>query len=117
MAVHKEMGNGFQETIYQRCLALEFKENSILFEREREIPIFYKSVEVGTRRPDFLVEYKVMVEVKAIIQWDAGDLAQALNYLEAFDLPTGLLINFGAPSLQFKRLLNKKYGSSPCPTI
>jgi len=111
MAVHKELGNGFQETIYQRCLALEFKENSILFEREREMPIFYKGVEVGTRRADFLVEYKVIVETKAVIQLDEVDIAQALNYLEAFDLPTGLLINFGATSLQFKRLLNKKYGS------
>jgi len=109
MAVHKELGNGFQEVIYQRCLALEFERNSILFEREREIPIFYHGIQVGTRRADFLVEYKVIVESKAVIQLDEGDLAQALNYLEAFDLPTGLLINFGATSLQFKRLLNKKY--------
>ena len=121
MSVHNAQGNaclpklqrrqGFQEVIYQRCLALEFKENSILFEREREMPIFYRGVEVGTRRADFLVEYKVIVEVKAIIQLDEVHLAQALNYLEAFDLPTGLLINFGATSLQFKRLLNKKYRS------
>jgi len=121
MAVHKELGNaclpklqrrqGFQETIYQRCLALEFKESSILFEREREMPIFYKGVGIGTRRADFLVAYKVIVETKAVIQLNEIDLAQALNYLEAFDLPTGLLINFGATSLQFKRLLNKKYGS------
>ena len=109
MAVHKALGNGFQEVIYQRCLALEFERNSILFEREREIPIFYHGIQVGTRRADFLVEYKVIVESKAVIQLDEADLAQALNYLEAFDLPTGLLINFGATSLQFKRLLNKKY--------
>jgi len=111
MSVHKAQGNGFQEVIYQRCLALEFERNSILFEREREMPIFYHGIEVGTRRVDFLVEYKVIVETKAVIQLDEVDLAQALNYLEAFDLPTGLLINFGATSLQFKRLLNKKYGS------
>jgi len=111
MAVHKELGNGFQEVIYQRCLSLEFERNSILFEREREMPIFYHGIQVGTRRADFLVEYKVIVESKAVIQLDEADLAQALNYLEAFDLPTGLLINFGATSLQFKRLLNKKYGS------
>jgi len=111
MAVHKELGNGFQEVIYQRCLALEFERNSILFEREREMPIFYHGIQVGTRRADFLVEYKVIVESKAVIQLDEADLAQALNYLEAFDLPTGLLINFGATSLQFKRLLIKKYGS------
>ncbi len=109
MAVHKALGNGFQEVIYQRCLALEFERNSILFEREREMPIFYHGIQVGTRRADFLVEYKVIVESKAVIQLDEADLAQALNYLEAFDLPTGLLINFGATSLQFKRLLNKKY--------
>ena len=111
MAVHKELGNGFQEVIYQRCLALEFERNSILFEREREMPIFYHGIQVGTRRADFLVEYKVIVESKAVIQLDEADLAQVLNYLEAFDLPTGLLINFGATSLQFKRLLIKKYGS------
>jgi len=111
MSVHKAQGNGFQEVIYQRCLALEFERSSILFERERELPIFYHGIEVGTRRVDFLVEYKVIVETKAVIQLDDVHLAQALNYLEAFDLPTGLLINFGAKSLQFKRLLNKKYGS------
>jgi len=74
-----------------------------------ESVVKYKGVEVGTRRADFLVEYKVILETKAVIQLDEVDLAQALNYLEAFDLPTGLLINFGATSLQFKRLLNKKY--------
>jgi GxxExxY protein len=110
LTVHKALGNGFQEVIYQRSLALELAKNSILFEREKEILIFYNGIEVGTRRADFLVEYKVIVEVKAIIQLNEIDLAQALNYLEAFDLPTGLLINFGAKSVQFKRLLNKKYG-------
>ena len=75
------------------------------------MPIFYHGIQVGTRRADFLVEYKVIVETKAVIQLDEVDIAQALNYLEAFDLPTGLLINFGATTLQFKRLLNKKYGS------
>ncbi len=113
LTVHKTLGNGFQEVIHQRSLALELAKNSILFEREKEIPIFYNGIEVGTRRADFLVEYKVIVEVKAIIQLDEIDLAQALNYLGAFDLPTGLLINFGAKSLQFKRLLNKKYGFEP----
>jgi GxxExxY protein len=109
MEVHKFLGNGFQEVIYQRALAVELNFRSISFFREAEMHVFYKDVEVGLRRVDFFIEGKVMLEIKAVIQLEDVHLAQALNYLEAFNMETGLLINFGSKSLQFKRLLNKKY--------
>jgi GxxExxY protein len=103
--VHKILGNGFQEVIYQRALAIEMKRNSIAFSREHEIKIFFKGEHIGERRVDFLVEDKVMVELKAIIQLEDVHLAQAINYLEAYTLNVGLLINFGSRSLQFKRVM------------
>lgn len=112
MEVHKILGNGFQEVVYQRALGIEMKEQRITYEREVEMPIFYKNKNIGTRRVDFFVASKILVELKAIINLEDVHLAQALNYLEAFNLEIGLLINFGSKSLQFKRLLNKKYNSS-----
>jgi GxxExxY protein len=109
MEVHKVLGNGFQEVVYQRALAIELKLRNIPFQREMEMPLYYKGENVGSRRVDFFVDDKIMVELKATIQLDDTNLAQALNYLEAWNLETGLLINFGSRSLQFKRLLNKKY--------
>ncbi|MBS1783217.1 MAG: GxxExxY protein [Bacteroidetes bacterium] len=109
MTVHKALGNGFQEVIYQRALEIEFTDNGIAFSREHEMPIYYKQQQIGTRRVDFLVEGVVSVELKAIIQLEDVHLAQAINYLEAYDLEIGLLINFGAKSLQFKRLINSKF--------
>jgi len=111
MEVHNTLGNGFQEVIYQRCLSIELNENGIEHKREVEMPIFYKGNEVGLRRADFLVMDKIIVELKAIIDLEDVHLAQAMNYLEAYNLPTGLLINFGAKSLQFKRLFNKSWQS------
>jgi GxxExxY protein len=107
MSVHSALGNGFQEVIYQRALAIEFKDKGISFVREQEIPIFYKEHEVGTRRVDFLVERKVLVEIKALIKLEEVHLAQGLNYLVAYNLPIGLLLNFGATKLEFKRLFRK----------
>jgi GxxExxY protein len=109
MRVHSTLGNGFQEVIYQRCMGIEMGEQGLKFARELEMPIFYKGIEVGTRRADFLVEDKVSVELKALTRLEDVHLAQALNYLEAYNLEVGLLINFGARSLEFKRLLNKTY--------
>lgn len=109
MKVHGALGNGFQEVIYQRCLAIEMAKCGLNFVREVEMPIFYDDQEVGTRRVDFLVEEVVLVELKALVALEDVHLAQALNYLEAFNLEIGLLINFGARSLEFKRLLNKKF--------
>jgi GxxExxY protein len=107
MKVHNTLGNGFQEVIYQRCLAIELEKNGINYEREKEMPIYYEGFEVGTRRADFIIEEKVMVELKAIIQLEDVHLAQGLNYLTAYNLETGLLINFGSTSLQTKRLYKK----------
>lgn len=110
MEVHNTL-SGFQEVIYQRCLSIELNENGIEHRREVEMPIFYKGQDVGLRRADFLVMGEIMVELKAIIDLEDVHLAQAMNYLEAYNLPTGLLINFGAKSLQFKRLFNKSWQS------
>lgn len=109
MTVHKALGNGFQEVIYQRALEIEFTDNRISFSREHEMPIYYKQQQIGTRRVDFLVEGVVSVELKAITKLEDVHLAQAINYLEAYDLEIGLLINFGGKSLEFKRLINKKF--------
>lgn len=105
--VHKFLGNGFQEVIYQRALAWEMKMAGLQFAREIEQDIFYKDLPepIGTRRADFVVEGKVLVEIKAVIQLEDVHLAQALNYLKAYRLEVGLLINFGSKSMTFKRLV------------
>jgi len=108
MQAHSTLGNGFQEVIYQRCLAIEMGKQNLTYQREIEMPIHYDDIEVGTRRADFLVEEKVLVELKAITELDKVHLAQALNYLEAYKMEVGLLINFGATRLQFKRLIHNK---------
>ena len=109
MTVHKMLGNGFQEVIYQRALAIEMNLSGIAFQREFEMPIFYREEQIGTRRVDFLVEGIISVELKAITKLEDVHFAQAINYLEAYNLEIGLLINFGETSLNFKRLTNKKY--------
>jgi GxxExxY protein len=105
--VHKFLGNGFQEVIYQRALAYELDQAGLSFVREIEQHIFYKDLPepIGTRRADFVVEDKVLVELKAVIQLEDVHLAQALNYLKVYKLEVGLLINFGSKSMTFKRLV------------
>ena len=110
--VHKELGPGFQEVIYQRALEVEFNLRSISFAREFEMIVYYKSLEIGLRRVDFLVNDIVSVELKAMTKLEDVHLAQALNYLEAYNLEVGLLINFGAKSLEIKRLYNTRYKSN-----
>ncbi len=112
MKVHSTLGNGFQEVIYQRCMEIEMGKQGLTFAREFEMPIHYDGIEVGTRRVDFLVEETISVELKALTKLEDVHLAQAMNYLEAYNLEIGLLINFGARSLEFKRLHNKKYKPS-----
>ncbi len=109
MKVHSALGNGFQEVIYQRALAIEMADENLSFSREHEMPIYYKQQHIGTRRVDFLIEDVISVELKALTKLEDVHLAQAINYLEAYDLEIGLLINFGTKSLQFKRLINKKF--------
>ena len=108
MQVHNTLGSGFQELIYQRALAIEFTFNGLAFEREKEMPIFYREEQIGTRRVDFFVEGCVMVELKALQLLEDVHKAQAINYLEAYNVADGLLINFGGLSLDFKRVYNKK---------
>lgn len=105
--VHKFLGNGFQEVIYQRALAWEMRQVGLDFSREIEQEIFYKELPepIGTRRADFVVEGKVLVELKALTKLEDVHLAQALNYLKAYRIEVGLLINFGSKSLEFKRLV------------
>ena len=112
MKVHSTLGNGFQEVIYQRALAIELEKANIQFVRELEMPIVYEGKQIGTRRVDFLVEDKISVEIKAVTQLEKVHLAQAINYLEAYNLEVGLLINFGHTRLEFKRLINSKGESS-----
>ncbi|MBL7978059.1 MAG: GxxExxY protein [Bacteroidetes Order II. Incertae sedis bacterium] len=109
MKVHNTLGNGFQEVIYQRCLAIELERAGLSFGREVEQTIFYEGIEVGTRRADFVVENQIIVELKALINLEDVHLAQAKNYVVAYDFPIGLLINFGATSLQFKKVFNPKF--------
>jgi len=106
MKVHNELGNGFQEVVYQRALAYEMQTADLNFIREQAMQILYKDFDVGTRRADFVVEDKVMVELKAITKIEDVHFAQAINYLEAYKLEVGLLINFGSKRLQFKRVHN-----------
>ncbi|MEO6850272.1 MAG: GxxExxY protein [Mucilaginibacter sp.] len=108
MQVHNTLGSGFQEVIYQRALAIELTLNGLTFEREKEMPIFYREEQIGLRRVDFFVENIVMVELKAVGLLEDVHKAQAINYLEAYNIADGLLINFGGLSLDFKRVYNKK---------
>lgn len=112
MEVHKHLGNGFQEVIYQRAFGIEMESQGINFSREHEMQISYKGHDIGTRRVDFFVEDKIMVEIKAITKLEDVHLAQAMNYIEAYDLEIGLLINFGAKSLQHNRVHNNKIKKS-----
>jgi GxxExxY protein len=109
MKVHSTLGNGFQEAIYQRALDIEMAKCGLLSQRELEMPIYYDGQEIGYRRVDFFVEGKVMVEIKALTALEDVHLAQAINYLEAYGMEVGLLINFGAKSLQYRRVINSKH--------
>ena len=107
MKVHNTLGNGIQEVIYQRCLAIELDKIGLEFLREEEMPIYYDSIQVGTRRADFIIASQVLVELKAMVKLEDVHLAQGLNYLTAYQIDKGLLINFGATSLEVKRLYRK----------
>lgn len=109
MRVHSALGNGFQEVIYQRALEIEMADEGLSFRREHKMPIYYKEQQIGTRRVDFLVEDVVSVELKALTALEDVHLAQAINYLETYDLEVGLLINFGSKSMEHKRIVNRKF--------
>lgn len=109
MKVHSVLGNGFQEVIYQRAMCIEMDKQVLNFARETEMIIYYEQQQIGLRRVDFFVEKQIMVELKAIISLTDSNLNQCRNYLEAYNLPVGLLINFGSNSLQYKRIYNSKH--------
>ncbi|WP_203258741.1 GxxExxY protein [Hyunsoonleella ulvae] len=112
MKVHSTLGNGFQEVIYQRALAIEMEKQGLGYQREMEMSILYEGIDIGTRRVDFFVEDLIMVELKALIKLEDVHLAQAMNYCQAYDLPIGLLINFGSKSLEFKRVYNVNHAEN-----
>ncbi len=109
ITVHSKLGPGFPERFYQKALAIEFNFNKLAFKQEFEMDVSYRDIYIGSRNVDFLVKDLVSVELKAISVLEPGDFAQAKNYLEILNLEVGLLINFGASSLQFHRLKNAKY--------
>ena len=109
MKVHSTLGTGFQEVIYQRALALQLEVDDLPFQREANMPIYYLDKQIGERRVDFFIEEKICVELKAITKLEPVHFAQARNYLEAFNMEVGLLINFGTISLEYRRLENPKY--------
>ncbi|EKB50103.1 GxxExxY protein [Cecembia lonarensis] len=113
MEVHKYLGNGFQEVVYQRALSIELNMQGIAHVREQEMPLQYKGFDIGTRRVDFFIEEKIMLEIKAVKELEDVHLAQAINYLEAYGMEIGLLINFGNTSLQFKRVMKPQRHQSP----
>lgn len=113
MQVHRTIGNGFQEVIYQRALAIELNYNNIEFEREMEMQIYYRDSHIGTRRVDFFVEECVMVEIKAIERIAGVHKTQAINYCEVYNIADGLLINFGGESLEFNRVYNRRLKNNP----
>lgn len=106
--VHKRLGNGFQEVIYQRAMVIEMRLAGLQFERELEMWLYYRDESIGSRRVDFFVEKLIMVEIKAVINLEDVHLAQAIKYVEAYKMQVGLLLNFGAKSLQFKRVHNNE---------
>ncbi len=106
LKVHNKLGSGFPEIIYHRALEIELKKQGIEFVSEQAMPVYYEGEKIGTRRVDFLVQNKVMVEIKAVSELQDGHTAQIINYLEAFGLEVGLLLNFGAKRMEIKRYIN-----------
>ena len=109
MKVHKTIGKGFPEYIYQRALEIELQRSEFSFQREQEWSVYYEGIHIGKRRVDFIVQEKIILELKALSHFEASHYNQIINYLQAFNLPVGLLINFGKDSLEFKRFSNNKY--------
>lgn len=109
--VHKFLGNSFGKVVYQDALSIEFELRNVSFERDFELPLYYKGEQIGTRRADFFVDEKVMVEIKVVAQLEEIHLNQAINFLEAYNKEVALLLNFGSKSLDFKRVTNNKYQS------
>lgn len=112
MQVHSFLGTGFPEVIYQRALAIEMRKRELGYRREMEMTIYYDEIDIGTRRVDFFVEDIIMLELKAVVKLEDLHLAQAMNYCQAYNLPVGLLINFGSKKLEFKRVYNLNHADN-----
>lgn len=106
--VHNNLGNGFQEVIYQRALSYEFRKEGLIFEREKEMTIYYDGITIGKRRVDFVVDHDIMLELKAVTEIERVHFAQAINYIEAYKVQIGLLINFGSRSVEVRRFIKHK---------
>ena len=104
--VHKELGPGFLESIYEEALKIEFSETNLNYECQKEIKIGYHGKEVGTHRLDLIIEEKIIVELKAVKELTDVHFAQLISYLKATNLKVGLLLNFAKPTLEIKRVMN-----------
>lgn len=112
MKIHRTIGKGFPEYIYQRALEIELRQINFVFQREKEWNVYYEGIHIGKRRVDFIINENVLVELKAISHFEPSNYNQIINYLQAFNMPIGLLINFGKDSLEFKRFTNNKFKSN-----
>lgn len=108
LKVYKELKAGFPEKIYHRALELEFQQQKINYISEYTIPIYYQQELIAKRKADFLIEEKLIIEIKAIPFLNKKDFIQTFNYIEICKMPIALLINFGNEQLEVKRLYNKK---------
>jgi len=116
MRVHSLLGSGFPEVIYQRALGIELEREEVVAQREIETPIYFRGQQIGTRRVDFLVDgpangQPILLELKATTDLTDAHFAQIVNYLEAYRLPIGLLLNFGTTSLQYRRLVKTRFAT------
>ena len=114
MRVHALLGSGFPEAIYQRALAIELEREQLVAQREVETPIYFRGQQIGTRRVDFLAagptaDQPILVELKATTELTDTHFAQIINYLEAYRLHVGLLLNFGATSLHYRRFVKASF--------
>lgn len=105
--VHKELGSAYEEKIYQRALQIEFQKIGIKSIREQEVNIQYSGIEVGKKKLDFVVEHKIIIELKKADEINNVHIAQVASYLQALRLKLGLILNFGLSKLQIKRVIAK----------
>jgi GxxExxY protein len=104
--VHKILGPGFLESIYQKALEIELKNQGLTAEAEKEIEVYFKKTRVGLHRLDLFVENQIIVELKAVKEFDESNMAQVLSYLKATGCKVGLLLNFAKATLKIKRIVN-----------
>lgn len=109
MKVYNTLGNGFEDAVYQRALVIEMEFQGLSFEREKEMSIYYHDIEIGTHKVDFLIDKKLILDVKVVNELLPVHINQAVNYCEAYNIDDGLLVNFGKTSFEFKRVYKKNH--------